>query len=386
MAGASSGSVMRSHNEGLVIACLRDDAPLSRAQVAERLDLTRAAISRIIASMEERGLVQETGTRTAGGSGRPGRHLELSNAWAGIGLDARVDRTELVSLGMGGQVLRRMTLDVPKNPTPEQFVMVASRSIAALRASMPQKFTGVGVALPGRMSEDRLAVSRSHHFGWDDVPLARMLSEHVHLPVGLRHGAECAAVANARQPELAGRDRLLHVQVGSGLGLALTRNRDLDATLPVGWGGAGHALLGDPERLCICGRHGCVDTVVGFEAFASRGRAAGFGDVAAEQGMDAFATLVSREAGAGQPWAADSLEELAEDLGRILTVFITIEVPDGVTVGGYVAALGDRFRDRLDEVVSTHLAGESPMVRTSLGSAAPGLGAAMVGLSLIAVQ
>ncbi len=383
MAGTSSGSAMRSHNEALVIASLRDDAPLSRAQIAEHLDLTRAAISRIIASMEERGLVQETGTRAAGGSGRPGRHLELSNSWVGIGLDARVDRTELVCLGMGGRVLRRESFDVPERPSPEEFVAVASRAINRLRGSMEQRFTGIGVALPGRMSDDRLEVKRSHHFGWDDVPLAHMLSEQTDLPVGLRHGAECAAIANARQPELAGSSRLLHVQVGSGLGLALTRNRDLDDTLPVGWGGAGHALLGDPERLCICGRHGCVDTVVGFEAFASRGRAAGFEDVAAEQGMDRFAALVSRQAASGQRWAVESLEELAEDLGRILAVFITIELPDSVTLGGYVAALGNAFLDQLDEIVSRHMVADSPIRRTSLGTDAPGLGAAMVGLNLM---
>lgn len=373
---------MRSHNERLVVACLRDHAPLSRAQIAERLDLTRAAISRIIASMAERGLVQETGTQGVGGSGRPGRHLQLSNSWVGIGLDVRVDRTELVALGLGGRILRRKTFDVPAKPSPADFVESVGKAVAGLDDSMECRLTGIGVALPGLMSDDRLEVMRSHHFGWDNVPLAQMLSERTNLPVGLRHGAECAAVANARQPELAGSSRLLHVQVGSGLGLALTRNRDLDDTLPVGWGAAGHVLLGDPERLCICGRHGCVDTVVGFEAFASRGRAAGFGKLAAEQGMDDFAALVARRASAGDEWAIKTLGELAETLGRILAVFITIELPDTVTLGGYVGALGASFLDRLDDIVSGHLLAESPIVRTSLGAAAPGLGAAMVGLSL----
>lgn len=384
MAVASSGSVMRSINERLVVACLRDHGPLSRAQIAERLDLTRAAISRIIASMAERGIVQETGTHGIGGTGRPGRHLELSNSWVGIGLDARVDRMEIVALGLGGRVLRREAVELSARPSPEAFVEAAGDAVAGLTDALGCGVTGIGVALPGLMSEDRLEVKRSHHFGWDNVPLARMLTERTGLPVGLRHGAECAAVANARQPELAGRSRLLHVQVGSGLGLALTRDRDLDDTLPVGWGAAGHVLLGDPERLCICGRHGCVDTAVGFEAFASRGRAAGFGTDAATHGMDGFASLVARRAEAGDGWATESMDELAEALGRILAVFITIEIPDSVTLGGYVAALGAPFLDRLDDIVSRHLAAQAPIVRTSLGVAAPGLGAAMVGLSLFA--
>lgn len=374
---------MRSHNERLVVASLRNESPLSRAQLAERLDLTRAAISRIITSMAERGLVQETGTRVVGGSGRPGRHLELSNTWAGIGLDARIDRTELVCLEMGGRVLWREVLDMPENPTPKEFVTVASRAVEELRESMEHRLTGIGIALPGRMSDDRLVVQRSHHFGWDEVPLAHMFSRETGLPVGLRHGAECGAIANARQPELASSSRLLHVQVGSGLGLALTRNRDLDGTLPVGWGGAGHVLLGDPERLCICGRHGCVDTAVGFEAFASHGHAVGFEVPTTASGMDDFAAMVGQLSADGEGWAAGAIDELSEALGRILAVFITIEVPDSVTLGGYVNSLGQAFLDHLDGVVSSHLAANSPIVRTSLGADAPGSGAAMVGLNLI---
>lgn len=383
MTSALSGARIRSHNEQLVVALLRDHAPLSRAQLSDRLGLTRAAMSRIVGSMLDRGLLQETGTHSTPGAGRPGTNLELSTRWAGIGLDARADRCELLFLEMGGRILGREVLDMPRRPSPEQFVAALGERLDGFDGGAEHELTGLGVALPGTMSEDRRTVQRSHHFSWDDVPLVDLLEERLGMPVALRHGAECAAIANARLPELATSTRLLHVQIGTGLGLALTRNRDLDETLPVGWGGAGHVLLGDPKRRCICGRLGCVDTVVGFGAFASHGLTAGLHVPPGLDGMYEFAAEVAHRATSGETFAVDMLSDLAAELGRILAVFITIEVPDAVTIGGYPVALGDAFMDQLDDAISSHLLAPSPIVRTTTGRHGAALGAAMAGLSLI---
>lgn len=380
---ALSGSRIRSHNERLVVALLRDHAPLTRAQLSERLGLTRAAMSRIVGSMIERNVIDECGANEASGAGRPGTNLELSKRWAGFGIDARSDRSELLALELGGATLGRQVLALPTRPTPAQFVEAVSETLTSHLRSFDHEPTGLGIAIPGTISNDRRTVLLSHHFGWENVPLVELLSERIDLPIALRHGAECAAIANARQPALSESQRLLHVQIGTGLGLALTRNRDLDETLPVGWGGAGHVSLGDPTSRCVCGRQGCVDTIVGFGAFAGAGLSAGLSLPAGLDGMTDFAHQMGALAEQGHPFAIDALESLATKLGRILSVFITIEVPDSVTLGGYVTALGEPFLDRLDEVLSSHLLASSPIVRTELGARAAAIGAAMVGLNLI---
>lgn len=251
MSAPLSGTVMRSTNERHVLACLRDHEPISRADLADRLGLTRAAITRIVADLIERGYITESGLNV-GRPGRPSTRLELSRRWASIGFDSRAHRTEIVAMEMGGRVLHRELLELPGGIPADQYVSLLASSVQRIRAAIPHQLAGVGVALPGRLSEDRTIVEKTHFFPWDSFPLVRELTAALDgVPVGLRHNAECAAIANARQPELAGRDRLLHLQVGIGLGIALTRNQDLDDTLPVGWGGAGHVQLGEDRKSVV---------------------------------------------------------------------------------------------------------------------------------------
>lgn len=377
-----SGARMRSHNGRLVLATLRDQG-LSRRQLAEQLGLTPSAITRIVADLMERGLVEETGKVAATGAGRPQTTLGLSDRLAGIGIDARVDRTVLMYMEMGGKVLHRKEIPLSPRPEPEVFTEAVSRAIDAVVDGTSHTVTGIGMAFPGQLTPDRQGVQRSHYLGWSNVSLVPQLEERLGLPVGLRHVAECAAIANARQPELEDCGRVLHIQIGAGLGLALTRNRDLDETLPVGWGGGGHVLVGDPAKPCVCGRRGCVDTVVGFEAIAAPGRAAGVSVAPGPGMMQRFAAEVGRRADAGEPWAVEALTELEEHLARAMAVFVSLEVPDKITLGGYPLALGEAFLARLDTRLADNLASDSPLVLTRIGDRASGIGAAMVGLNQI---
>ncbi len=379
-----SGTTMRRNNERLVLAVLRDHSPIARAQIADRLGLTRAAISRIVAGLLERELVEEVGAVNDGSTGRPLTLLRLSHRWAGIGFDARIDRVELIAMQMGGTELRRDPVPMPERPTVDEFIAAVQASVEQVRNELTHEITGVGVAFPGVLTDERRVVKHSGYLGWRDVELSGPLEAALNLPVGLRHVAECAAMANARQPELEGSERLLHIQIGTGLGMALTRDRDLDETLPIGWGGAGHVLLGPPDRQCICGRHGCVDTVVGFDAFARLGRANGLTLGTSHDRGNAFAAHVAEQAAAGVPWAVESLRELREHLSRVIAVFTTIEMPDAVTLGGYPSALGPAFIEALNADIEGHLRSPSPLIETSIGDRASGLGAAMLALAQIA--
>lgn len=382
MTSTLSGARMRSHNGRLVLATLRDKAQ-SRSQLAERLDLTPSAITRIVADLMQRGFVQETGRSSTNGAGRPHTLLGLSDQLAGIGIDARVDRTVLVAMEPRGRILHRHEILLPPRPQPETFIAAVATAIEAVIADIPHTIVGIGVAFPGRLTPDRQGIQQAPYLGWSDVALVPTLEDRLGLPVGLRHVAESAAIANARQPELEDCSRLLHVQIGAGLGLAMTRNRDLDPSLPVGWGGAGHVPVGDPAKSCVCGRRGCVDTVVGFEAIAASGRAVGVQVTPGPDLMQRFAEEIGRLADAGEVWARTTLDDLEEHLARALSVFVALEVPDRVTLGGYPLALGDRFLANLHRRLADNLASDSPLVTTRIGDAASGIGAAMVGINQI---
>jgi predicted NBD/HSP70 family sugar kinase/biotin operon repressor len=381
--GSLTTSALRSHNARLVLACVRDNGPVSRSEIADLVGLTRPAITRIVADLTARGLVVEAhGDSGPVGVGRPRQPLELDRSrLAGIGIDLRVDHLEVRGVTLAGGTMAREGTNIRPRPTPGEVVDSIESLVSRIRGDLGHETTGIGVAIPGALSPDGRVILASAHLGWHDVPFAAMVEERLGTRIRMSHVAAAAALANARHEDFRSFHRLLQFQVGMGAGVALARGRDLDATLPYTWGAVGHLPLGgDPDASCPCGRRGCLDTSVGFGAFS---RAAGLDDLPVSSRplqVDA-ATAVARRAEAGDARAQAAIEALRADLARALVTVALMEGPDMIVLGGYLLGLGDGFLRALDADVAQRLLAPSPLRTSPLADEAPGLGAALLGLA-----
>ncbi len=382
-AGTLNGSGLRSHNERLVLACLRDHAPISRSQIAELVGLTRPAITRIVADLAERGLVVDALAEGAQpGLGRPRQPLELDRTHlAGIGIDLRVDRLEVRGVTLGGATLAKTAVDVPRRPGVVEIVSVVAALVDDLRERFARETVGVGLAVPGQLSADRRTILESAHLHWRSVPLVEVLEERLAAPILMRHVAECAALANARHPDFRDAHRLLQFQVGVGAGAALTKGRDLDPSLPSGWGAVGHLPLGDPAKQCPCGRSGCLDMSIGYGAFHAASARADDAELAGHTQLSVAATVADR-ARQGDARAQAAIDRIRKDLVRALTVAGLMEAPDVIVLGGYPLGLGEHFLEQVGTDLAEQLHSPSPLRASPLGDEAPGVGAALLALEV----
>ncbi|OIV39492.1 hypothetical protein BIV57_01280 [Mangrovactinospora gilvigrisea] len=380
MTEALSQREMRSHNQLLVLRCLRDHGPMSRAQLSDRLGLTRPGVGRIVAGLVEDRVLTDAQAAPAGGMGRPHVLLDLDPAhWAAVGIDMRVDRTRVAATDLRGRILAEEVFDFSAPPRPDEAAQALYRSYRRLTARIGHEVGGVAVALPAQFSPDRRTVL-SAYFGWRDAPFADLLEPLLgEVPVAYRQIPECAAVANCRDPAVGDADRLLHLQVGLATGISLTSGRDLEARLPASWGAAGHMLLGDLADRCRCGRRGCLDASVGFGTFRSAtedcGVAFGDGPHAQHQYAAAVGALAATD-----PVARTAIERLADVLARALTVLTDLQAPQAVTLGGYPLAIGAPLKAALDRALRQWFPDTSPLVWTGLGDRASSRGAILVAI------
>ena len=76
----------------------------------------------------------------------------------------------------------------------------------------------IGVAAPGPLDADTGVVTRSSNLGWQDVPLAPMLSRRLGAPAALEDDANSAALGEWRFGAGHGADPFAYVTVSSGIG------------------------------------------------------------------------------------------------------------------------------------------------------------------------
>src|SRR4051812_33287388 len=158
--------------------------PLSRSDIARRLDLSAGSLTRLTKPLIESGLLVEVadgGALPEGRQGRPSQPLDIvAESRTFVGFKITEDMVYGVVTTLRSDIVARHDLPL-RSHDPQHVVEV----LGAVTAEFARRFpglAGIGIGLGGRAS-DRSVVDESVFLGWHDVPLARLLEERTGLPV-----------------------------------------------------------------------------------------------------------------------------------------------------------------------------------------------------------
>lgn len=331
-------ALMRELNERIVLGLLRQEGPISRAELARRSNLSRSTVSSIIAALLASDLVRETGIGSSQGGRRP-IMIEF-NYQSGfvVGIELGNTTMTLLLTDLAAQVLRRVEcpIDISQGPSIciPQVARLLDETLAAARLSRAKIF-GVGVGVPGPLAfATGRPIAPPVMPGWHDVPLRKLLETALGLPVFVENDANLGALAEHRWGAARGRQNVAYLYLGSaGVGSGLI----LDGRLYRGdigsAGEIGHLMVDEDGPECRCGSSGCLEAVVGAPALLRRAHAAG---LACER-MDDLVAL----ARAGEPMAARLIGEAGAHLGVAIASLLNMVNPGCVVVGGSLAKAGE---------------------------------------------
>ncbi|MFC9651935.1 ROK family protein [Streptomyces sp. NPDC056937] len=380
---------VRRHNLSLVLRAVRDEGEATRAGVAARVGLTRAAVSSLVEQLLDSGFLSESGKTFSGQAGRPGTVLKVTRTGpAGIGVEINIDYVSVCVVDLSGTDRVRLTEHLDNRGSRPSDVLTRCARVAArtLESAAEQDLLPVGVqlALPGLVSGGR--VRQAPNLGWNLVPsdelfasaLAELRPDLPPLPVSSENEANLAALAELWFGELGPLRTFLYLTGEIGVGGALVLNGELLRGAHGFAGEIGHVVV-DPEGpLCRCGSRGCLEQYAGQSALL---RAAGIDENA---GVPGVAELGLR-ADAGDPQAIAAVERAGQTLGRVLSGAVNLFDPDAVVLGGIYRELMPWLSPAADQeltarVVSGLWESDSGRLRgsSSAGDAARGAAALVV--------
>jgi len=264
----------RRHNRSLVLRTIFRSGPVSRADLARSTHLTRAATSELAAELLAEGLVEELGTRSDQGVGKPATLLGLvPDARFTVTLDLSDDaRFRAALVDLGGKVLERRIADRDGRRS-DAALDLATELCVDLVAAADRPLLGVGVGSPGVVDPAGI-VLEAPNLGWHGLELSTLLTRalDVPVPVHVANDANAAALGELGLGGPAERSLLL-VKIGHGVGAGLV----LDGHLVVGdrfaAGEIGHVVVDPDGEVCACGRTGCLETAAAAPRLRRAGRA-----------------------------------------------------------------------------------------------------------------
>ncbi|WP_129844323.1 ROK family transcriptional regulator [Streptomyces sp. RFCAC02] len=371
---------MRQHNLARVLHTVAAAGPLSRADVAARIGLTRAAVSTLVDELLRGGLLQERGPGRSGTVGRPGTQLLASDRGpCGIGAEIGVDHLAVCVMDLRGTVRVRADHEA-RNQGSDPAAVLATlggmlRGAVERAARADLRPAGLAVAVPGLVLRDTATVLRAPNLGWHDSDLADLLPPGLG-PLTVENEASLGALAELWSgPPIPDRDSFIHVSAEIGIGAAVVVDGELLRGAHGFAGELGHVPVRPDGPPCTCGGRGCLEVYAGEDAVL---RAAGI-----EPGPGVRMAALTARCEAGDRIALRAVTRAGTALGIALSGAVNLLDPRRVVIGGSLARLAPwllppvgRELTRRTAVAAGGRTTPVPVTASPLGPDGPLIGAA----------
>ncbi len=309
-----------------------------------------------------------------------------------IGIDVGGTNLAAGLVDQDGAIQNKTACPVDRSWTAEELVrrlvQLTLRTVREADRSL-EELEAVGVGIPGLVDNRAGTVASTPNMPFRNTPFRALFQRELDVPVHLGNDADCAAVGEYWAGAARGRDPLLLLTLGTGIGGGLIRG----GKLYTGFGGAGMEvghMITHPEGIaCGCGNRGCWERYGSATALIQQTREAMEenrdsalwqvcgGDLNRVEGRTPF-----QAAEQGDETALQVLERYRRELAYGIVSLCNILFPEVICLGGGVSAADESLLlNPLRELVHGGCFNQDALpelTRASLGNDAGIVGAAML--------
>ncbi len=376
MPGGTSLARLRAANRRAVLALLDTEGPLSRADLARAVGLSRTTVSGLVADLIADGQVidGDRGRPHKGGSGRPPILVTLSpgaGAVVGVDLGHRHLRVAVADRIGTSLIEDAEAVDVDENgkhaldraaDTVRRLVGAAGLDLADVR--------GIGMCVPAPLDRRSARISTGILRGWRDLSPADELARRLGVPVHADNDANLGALAEHTRGASHDTSHAVYLKIASGIGAGIVLGGRLHRGATGQAGEIGHVQVGEDGAICRCGNRGCLETL------AAAPRLLAVLQPAYDEPLTAPRLLeLENDGDAG---VRRVLTDAGRTVGRALADLCNSINPEVIVLGGSLgasASLRDGVRAAVDRYAQPDTAASVRVVAAELGDRAELVGA-----------
>ena len=337
-------STAREINRQIALNLVREHQPISRADLARRMDIGRGMVTALVSELLEEGSVVEGATVDAPRGRRPMMlHVRTRDRLV-IAVDIRFSRTYVMLSDFSGMQIALETFATDFTPTTlVQAIAERVERLARLHVSIGN-VEGIGLVVPGLVDRNTGLVVNAPQLGWKNVEIRDALALATGLPVQIENAPMACALATmwlGQQGGDGGGD-FVYVTVSDGVGTGIVVNGQLLRGAGNTAGEFGHVPLNHDGPECLCGSRGCWEAYTSNLATLSRY----LGSPAKQsrgllQSIELTVPEVISRARNGDTRAREAIMATGRYLGMGIANVINALNPSRIFVGGEITAAWD---------------------------------------------
>ena len=348
-------ALVRQINLSVIMHHLRENAPISRASLAEITGLNKTTVSSLIGELIERQFVREVGLESPGSGRSAGRRAMLLTLDPEAGFivsgEIGVDFISVICTNFAPEVIWRHNELI--TPGMGQRIII-ERTLALLHQGVEvglgicNNFLGVAVGVPGLVDQESGTLLYAPNLGWEDTPLRAILQESFAAPVVVDNEASLAALGEHYFGVAQGYDEVLYISAGVGLGGGIVHGGTLFYGATGFAGEFGHMTMVPGGELCGCGNRGCWETLVSQKSLfrdirreIKKGRKSLLLDVTNGNLSRLTVPIVVEAANQKDDLTIETINKIGHNLGIGISSLVNGLNPELVVIGGIMSLAGE---------------------------------------------
>jgi predicted NBD/HSP70 family sugar kinase len=344
-------STSRDINRRIALNVIHEHQPISRAELARRMNVTRGVAGVLVQELLDQDLIYE-GTTGEAAFGRKPTLLHIkSHDRLVVAVDVRFSKTYVMICDFSG---RRLALEAYNTIfSITEFVRDLRGRIRRMLKThgITDGIEGLGVAVPGMVDQRTGRVLNAPALGWRDVDLRNPLAVATGLPVEIENSGRACTLALLwlDRGESARLQNFVYVGVSDGVGVGVVVNGELLRGSDHIAGEFAHVPLNLDGPRCMCGATGCWEAYISNLATLSRYFGWNLYKLSpkklrdAKKGSFAVPDLIARARG-GDRKATAAIEATGHFLGLGLGTIVNAINPECVYLDGEITAAWDLIR------------------------------------------
>lgn len=358
--------------------------------LSKDLDVSVPKVTSLVNELIQEGLIKDYGKIESTGGRKPNLYGIVPDSAFFIGVDVKQNHINIGLSDLQKNLVKiSEKLDYKLDNTPESLEALCTYIqdfIAALNVPS-DRVLGIGINLSGRINYTTGHSYSFFHF--DESPLAEIIQGRVGIPVFLENDSRAMAYGEFCAGAVEEEKDVLFLNLDYGIGVGILFDGQVYYGKSGYAGEVGHMPFFDNERICHCGKKGCLETEASgwalrrmFREKLTEGSSSVLTSVKKIRPEDITMDDIIEAALNDDVLAIELIARVGENLGRGIAALINVLNPELVVLGGSLIKTGDYLylpiKTALNKYSLSLVNNDSQLKMSKLGERAGILGACLL--------
>lgn len=333
-------------------------------------------------------MVMEKGYAVSTGGRRPQTYSMRSGVFyvVAVAMDQLVTRIALISSDntIVGEV-EKFHLVLANNPNSLNELIAHLKTFIKNTKLPESKIAGIGIGMPGFVDSEK---GINYTFlPCMDGSIVSNIQDALQIPTLIDNDSSLVGLAELKWGAAKNKEHVMVVNVGWGIGLGIISNGKLFRGKDGFAGEFSHIPLFDNNKICSCGKLGCLETETSMIVVAQKGaaqlkklRQPSLLKSLSVDRIEESAKKIIEAARKGDKFAIELLSEAAYHIGRGVAILIHLLNPEEIVISGIGSLAGKVWMAPIQQAINEHcipkIAEHTEVKISSLGYNAEIVGAA----------